>query len=647
MSSLSGKLTVLAALLAAVVSCGPKQNTVVVQFDGSKEMSGKKFALSDINPDLPLDWNNYNYVVLEYRISTSQRFQLGFTTDWGYNELRIMSYVPNAWNRLAIPLKYFTELPDPAFDVAATFNHARYTGWVNLGGKRGPMQGVDSIGFRMRKAIDNPVLELRNVTLSVEDPGDLYMEKHPAIDKFGQQVNVNYPEKVSSIEELEKEWRAEEAEEVSTAAFNYSRFGGYMQKQVEATGYFRIAEIDGRWWFVDPEGYLFLSVGVDCVNVGGGGMVRDIDKRPGMYEELPPENLGEGRGGHRGAPQFGVWNLYRRYGEDYKSKAYDMTIKRMDKWGINTIANWSNPEIMALGRKAFMLSLHSLGQDAELMGLCDVYRSDYKESLENSIREITAKNLDNPWLIGYFVGNEPAWINDEARLCQIILDGKERPIKAELQKYLNKNGDTDKSRREFILNAFKIFLHDVNVAMKKYDPNHLNLGIRFAEPDTLGEDLLAVCSSNFDAFSFNSYSLAPRREMLDRAYRITGLPMVIGEYHFGTVERGLAQALWQVNSEKERGDAYRYYTEQAYSHPAMIGSGYFQWSDQDVTGRFDGENYHCGLVDVTDRPYKEQVNAMKESAKVLYDVHCGTVAPFNNPPASARGHEAVPDLWNE
>ena len=67
-----------------------------------------------------------------------------------------MSYVPNAWNKLAIPLKYFTELPDPAVDLAATNNHARYTGWINLGGKRGPMHQVDSIGIRMRKPIGNP-----------------------------------------------------------------------------------------------------------------------------------------------------------------------------------------------------------------------------------------------------------------------------------------------------------------------------------------------------------------------------------------------------------------------------------------------------------------------------------------------------------
>ena len=95
------RLLALALLPVIALSCGPKQKTFKIQFDGSKEMSGQKFALADINPELPLDWDSYNFVVLEYKISSSQRFQLGFTTDWGYNEVRVMSYVPNAWNRLA------------------------------------------------------------------------------------------------------------------------------------------------------------------------------------------------------------------------------------------------------------------------------------------------------------------------------------------------------------------------------------------------------------------------------------------------------------------------------------------------------------------------------------------------------------------
>ena len=94
--------------------------------------------------------------------------------------------------------------------------------------------------------------------------------------------------------------------------------------------------------------------------------------------------------------------------------------------------------------------------------------------------------------------------------------------------------------------------------------------------------------------------------------------------------------------------AYRHYTERAYAHPGLIGTAYFQWSDQDLTGRAsDGENYNCGLVDVTDRPCKYQVEAMMETAKGLFDIHQGIIPPYDQAPVKARGHGRIPDLWNK
>lgn len=622
------------------------QNEITIKFDGEKEMSGQKIALKDINPNMPRDWDGYNYVVLEYKISTAQRFQLGFTTDWGYNELRIMSYVPGAWNRLAIPLKYYTQLPDAAFDLAATNNKPRYMGWINLGGKRGPMHGVDSVGVRMRKAIGEPEITIRNITLSVEDPGDQYLEKTPAYDEFGQSIRSEYPEKAHSLEDLQKDWEREYALDEYAYDYGYSKYGGYSAARYDnGTGYFRVAQIDGKWWFVDPEGYLFLSVGVDCVGIGQGGNIRDLDKRKEIYKELPPDEFSVR--GRRAQLSFGAWNLQRRYGENFEEEASQMILKRMRRWGLNTIANWSDSKIYNRNEMAFIVPMNDLGMDAELMSLCDTYNPDYKKQIEKSVSSFVKKFKGNPWLIGYFVSNEPAWINEEVRLCQIILDGKDRPIKHALKNFLEKNGDTEANRRSFILKSFDDFLGTVSDALKKYDPDHLNLGIRFGDPDTLGEDLLSICKNHFDVFSFNCYQLVPDREMLDRAAKILDLPMIIGEYHFGTVDRGLAQSLWQVESEEQRGVAYRYYTENAYSHPNFVGTGYFQWCDQDITGRFDGENYNCGLVDVTDRPYQKLVESVSASSAILYEVHSGTTAPFNVQPKNARGHGSVPDLWNK
>ena len=620
------------------------QKPVKIQFDSNKEVSGQKFAIQDISPGLPTNWDDYNFVVLEFKITTSQRFHIGFTTETGYNELRVMSYTPNGWSKLAIPLKFYRRLPDAALDLAATYNQPRYTGWINLGGKRGPLHNVDSIGIRMNAPINNPTFELRSIALSVEDPGDQYLESQPAVDEFGQSNLSVYDGKIQSLDQLKKEWETEDKETVSTKPYNYSKYGGYLQSKTKATGFFRTEKVNGQWWFVDPEGYLFLSVGVDCVSPGGGGNIRDLDKRNGIYKELPPQNLSDNQP-RRGA-SFGKWNLFRRYGESYPEKSREMIIKRMDKWGLNTIGNWSSPEVMNMNKKAFMFQLSGVGIENGLMGLPDVYTSDFASKIDAACKASVEPYKDNPWIIGYFTGNEPSWLEQEERLCGMILEGEDKPIKTELKVWLVK-GDSPERRKQFIFKTFRIFLETVDNAIKKYDPNHLNLGIRFGNVMGIDREILEICKDVFDVFSFNCYDLYPKKEMMDRAAEITGLPMIIGEYHFGTVDRGMAQSLWQVNSQQERGVAYRYYTERAYSHPGLIGTAYFQWCDQDLTGRRDGENYNCGLVDVTDRPYPYQVEAMTETAKRLFEIHNGKLQPVDQAPVRPRGHGAVPNIWNK
>ncbi|MBO7188900.1 MAG: hypothetical protein J6V31_04885 [Tidjanibacter sp.] len=92
-------LALMATLMLSLTSCEKKFK---VTFNPKHEVSGQKFAVRDINPELPDNWDDYNFVVLEFKVSTAQRFHIGFTTDWGYSELRVMSYVPGQWNKLAI-----------------------------------------------------------------------------------------------------------------------------------------------------------------------------------------------------------------------------------------------------------------------------------------------------------------------------------------------------------------------------------------------------------------------------------------------------------------------------------------------------------------------------------------------------------------
>jgi hypothetical protein len=317
----------------------------------------------------------------------------------------------------------------------------------------------------------------------------------------------------------------------------------------------------------------------------------------------------------------------------------------MDRWGLNTIANWSNSSVYDKNQKGFTLQLNNIGIEGDLMGLADVYASDFEEKVDAAVRTSVERYRDNPWLLGYFTYNEPSFPGREERLCDLILNGEDRAIKKVLLDHLAVS-DTPDSRIQFIHSTFRIFIETVDRALERHDPNHLTLGIRFGQE--ADSKILEMCKDVFDVFSFNCYDLYPDQEMMDRFSEITGKPLFIGEYHFGTVDRGMAQSLWQVNSQEERGLAYRYYTERAYEHQALIGTSYFQWCDQDLTGRgYDGENYNCGLVDVTDRPYPLLVEAVSETAERIFAIHSGDLSPANKAPVKARGHHAIPDLWNQ
>jgi hypothetical protein len=94
----------------------------------------------------------------------------------------------------------------------------------------------------------------------------------------------------------------------------------------------------------------------------------------------------------------------------------------------------------------------------------------------------------------------------------------------------------------------------------------------------------------------------------------------------------MAAGIVQVANQKERANAFRYYNEQGYSHPSLVGAHWFQWIDQPSTGRRDGENYNIGFVDITDRPYPDLVEAMKTTFGRLLDVHSGKSAPYDVKP---------------
>ena len=118
------------------------------------------------------------------------------------------------------------------------------------------------------------------------------------------------------------------------------------------------------------------------------------------------------------------------------------------------------------------------------------------------------------------------------------------------------------------------------------------------------------------AVSVNIYSREPSRDLPPEA---GDKPMIVGEFHFGALDRGLFHTgLVATRDQKERAACYCAFVNACLDHPRFVGAHWFQWRDQPLTGRFDGENYQIGFVTVTDAPYPELVEAARKTASGMY-----------------------------
>ena len=546
-------------------------------FDGV--YSEMRISMKELGLDSPADLSPFTHLVMEMRMSSPQRLLLWAYTTHGVRNMSMIGFGQKAWLRASVPLQYFIGRDKNGFDLASATNRRTNSSWYSVWGPWGDLKSVESIGIAMEYPLNKPAIELRNVHLSKTDEGSEFLETGPVLDSFGQWALADWPRKLHSKEQLARELAEEEKNFGSAADFGYGRYGGYKSTQAKATGFFRVEQIDGRWWFVDPEGHLFLSTGINGSPGGGAG--------------------------------FG--------GNDSGSIR---TNRRLDSWGMTTG-----------GKDRPVTAMLRWPRGTNYLGLPDVYSPQFAAEIDAGANTQCTPRKNDPLLLGYFVGNEPPWDERESEVCEMILSGPDTATKAKLKEFLAQ-GDTPALRREFVLASFRKQMEIVCNAVHKYDPNHLTLGIRFGGKMS---DEAMMAAKVFDVCSINVYEYEPTKQVI-RAGRLTGLPVLIGEFHIGVPADGLAAGLVQAKDQAERGIAYRYYVEQAAALEWFVGSYWFAWRDEPVLGRMDGENYNIGFVDVTDRPYVELIEAAKTAHKKLFDVHSGKSLPFaRHPLASDAG----------
>lgn len=487
----------------------------------------------------------------------------------------------------------------------------------------------------------------------------------PFIDRFGQYQHEDWPGKLRDEGEFAPRRAAEEADlQRAPALPGFDRYGGWADgPQLEATGWFRTENVDGVWWLVTPEGRLFFSTGMDCV---GTWETTFVEKRESWFEWLPTREdpvfgsfLDFMEGAHSGADIIGGRgrtfsfyraNLRRKYGEQWPDLWRDAAYARLRSWGFNTIANWSQHDVMVNSPIPYVVSAGIPGDVRRLeeghgywSKMVDAYAPEFAERAEAAIAPMARAHADNPLCIGYFVDNEIAW---DAVERGALAGPPDQPARIAFIQRLREQYDTldalnaawgteaaswDALRVPAELNAacradvdalvhrFALrYFETVKGILRKHAPNQLYLGCRFS---TWSPPVVRAAAETADVVSFNLYQRAIPAEQWSGENDI-GAPIIIGEFHFGALDRGMFHTgLVPTQNQAERAESYARYVRSVAECPAFVGCHWFQYVDEPTTGRwFDGENYNIGFVTVVDAPYPEMVDAARGIHAEIYGI---------------------------
>ena len=374
----------------------------------------------------------------------------------------------------------------------------------------------------------------------------------------------------------------------------------------------------GAWWLCAPDGRRFFSFGVCCVNQGTG------------RDEYSVTN-----------PGYAAWQNYP------SSQAWaDAAVQRLRTWNFNTIGGWSDfaPLRGSTNRDFALAPVLACGMRAGAPWL-DMWSPKVLQRMEEVARQNSESVRSDPRVLGYYTDNEMGWWN--AILWQMTLKDKpasgarQRLVKLlrdryrndwskltrdfdpegvssfrELERggtlYLRPGGNGIHAMREFLGMMAARYYEVVDDAVRKFDHRALVLGDRYQSfyyPEVAraaGRHVDAI-SSNLNA-SWNDGSFV--RFYLDTLHALAGKPVLVSEFYMSAMENRTGNPndhgnFPTVQTQAERADAFERTLRALTRLPYVLGADWFQYYDEPAKGRFDGENFNMGLVDVRDRPYEE------------------------------------------
>lgn len=449
-------------------------------------------------------------------------------------------------------------------------------------------------------------------------------------------------------------------------------------------GFYRTEQADGGWRVLDPAGKPITVLAIEKANMRGP-FCEKLGNHP--YEES-----------------------MKRRGETREAWVA-RTAERLRTWGFNVLGtscdDWLKrkgfgyTEMFAFGgRMAKKGGEYCISpwKGAPCQAFPNVFHSEFKRLCDEVAKEGCARHRDDPALLGYYLDNELNWwgdgdwyrpgmldhvlrtLSEDHLAYRVAVKTLERTVKVGARAYLAlPEAEKTEARALFTRIVAREYFKITTEAIRRYDPNHLILGCRFAGVQGGSDEAWSAAGRYCDVVSFNCYPHADFEgdrltvrvhhrtvgkddarfvetdlgEVMDRLSRVTGKPMFVTEWSFIGLDAGLPCKVGcgqRLATQADRARAVGLFLDFILTKPYMIGSEYFMWVDEPALGctAAHPEDSNYGLVDVEDRPYREVTEAFRarnpEGGEWIRPVRTPEGWRFRSPDGTtwkARGIEKV------
>jgi len=391
-------------------------------------------------------------------------------------------------------------------------------------------------------------------------------------------------------------------------AQNLSRFGGFKGIQVSKTGFFRTEKIDGRWWLVDPDGYVFISIGLNHIS---SDPLKHPDNLHLFQNKYKNDETWIKKGLKKDLHDWGFntigWTqeIALRYEPLDPLKSQDKVDARRNWGGKTALIHdrvWEH-ERYRWARIPYCHMLNFVNNAYWWDGYCwhsdyvphypDVFNSFFEDYCDWTARHFCTQMAEDPYLIGYFHSDVPDWAGEVHTNSWA--------------KNLNLINKEDQGRLMAIAKRYYQVTHD---AIHRYDQNHLILGDRFLGDRTIPQAVLQALIPTVDVLSIQyGGNFQEEKPKLDECYQITQKPVLMAD-------AVMPPQYYPEPCQKNRSIAYRRYITESLNSHYVIGVHF--------CGAYIENDARCwGIKKRNDEPEEDLIQAFKQVHPLVYAIAGG------------------------